>query len=534
MSSSPVLVPELHLAQRGKGAGGKRKGLSDLGKGIYASVGRNTRFNQFQKTYRDDRVAFVYDCLPRLRETLAPYQEEILANFDMGIRRQAVRAPHGSGKSLIAALCVHHMLLSTEDDATVPTLASVWRQLEKYLWPEIHKVAKLLDWETIGRSPYTRDELMNTSIKLHHSAGISEAFAVASGDAALIEGAHAARLFYIFDESKSVEDTMWDAAEGAFATENAVMLGAYGQQAGECYWLSISTPGTPVGRFYDIHSRKEGYDDWLVRHISIEEAIAAGRVDRKWMEQRARQWGRNSPMFKNRVLAEFAASESDSVIPLELVEAAMQRWEDWDARGRPGAGLGLRRIGVDTARMGDDKTVFAIRVDQRIEDFHVYERQPVTMTAGFLKPVAQTAQETLIEMDSGLGAGVYDILMSEQDPYSPNMNLMQVYMGAGTSATDSTGLMRFNCVRSAAWWHLREKLDPESDYELMLPPNDYLKGDLVAPGYKLDYFHGYLSIYVEPKDNLKKADRLGRSTDHGDAVVLAFWDEVAGGGGVVF
>lgn len=527
-------IPELHIAQRGKGAGGHRKSLSDLGQGIYASVGRNTRYRQFQRTYRDDRVAFTYDCLPRLKATFAPYQEEILANFDMGIRRQAVRAPHGSGKTLLAAIVVHHTLLSTEDVAMVPTLASVWRQLEKYLWPEIHKVGKLLDWQIIGRDPYTRDELMTTSLKLHHGAGISESFAVASGDAALIEGAHATRLFYIFDESKAVEDTMWDAAEGAFATEDAIMLSAHGTRAGECYWLSISTPGTPLGRFYDIHARKEGYDDWIVRHVTIEEAIAAGRVSRDWMNQRARQWGKNSPIYKNRVLAEFASAEADSVIPLEWVELAMDRWKEWDAIGRPGRGLGLRKVGVDTARMGDDKTVFAERIDQRIEELHVYERQAVTVSAGYLKPLAQHSQETLIEMDSGLGAAVYDILMSEQDPYNPTLNLVQIYMGAGTAARDKTGLLRFNCTRSAAWWHLREILDPESEYEIMLPPNDTLLGDLIAPGYELRYFHGELSIFVEPKENLRKADRLGRSTDFGDAVVLAFWDDMGGGGGVVF
>lgn len=527
-------IPELKLRQRGKGAGGRRKSLSDLGQGIYASVGRNTRYRQFQRTYRNDRVAFVYDCIPRLKETFAPYQEEILANFDMGERRQAVRAPHGAGKSAIAAILAHHMLLTSEEDTIVPTLASVYRQLERYLWPEIHKMAKFLDWQRIGRDPYSRDELMTTSIRLHHDAGTSEAFAVASGDAGSIEGAHASRLFYIFDESKSVEDQMWDAAEGAFSTEGAVMLGTAGSRAGECFWLSISTPGIPLGRFYEIHARKEGYDDWLVRHITIDECIAAGRVRRDWVEQRRRQWGVNSPIYKNRVLAEFASVDSDSVIPLDWVEAAMDRWEDWDRRGRPGQELGLRKIGVDTARFGDDKTVFAERVDDVIVNLHVYERQSVPVTAGRLKPLAQKAQETIIEMDSGLGASVYDILMSDQDPWNPTLSLYQVYMGAGTARTDKTGLMRFNCTRSAAWWNMRELLNPESERQIMLPPNDYLKGDLIAPGYELKYFHGDLSIFVEPKENLRKKDRLGRSTDFGDAVVLAFWDDMGGGGGVVF
>jgi len=536
-------IPDVTIHQRGKGAGGKRLGLTDLGNKIYASVGKSSQFRKFQHTYRNDRVAFVYDCLPDLRRTFAPYQEEILANFDMGIRRQAVRAPHGSGKSAVAAILVHHTLLTTEEDATVPTLASVQRQLDKYLWPEIHKMAKLIDWSKVGREPYTRDELMVHSIRVHSTAGPSEAFAVASGDAALIEGAHATRLFYVFDESKSIEDPMWDAAEGAFATENAIMLTQHGTTSGECYWLAISTPGAPTGRFFDIHSKKPGYEDWTVRHITIEEAMAAGRVDREWVERRARQWGRNSAIYKNRVLAEFAATDTDSVVPMEWIEAAQQRFKDWHEMGRPGEGLALRKVGVDSARMGDDKTCFAERLGDRIEKLHISSKQVVPVTAGYLKPLAKKSQEVMIEMDSGLGASVYDILMQEEDPWNPSLNLVQVYMGAGTSAVDKTGIFRFNSVRSAAWWHLRELLDPESGYEIMLPPDDLiddlppdvsLLGDLVAPRYEIKYFHGDLTIFVEPKENIKKADRLGRSTDLGDAVVLAFWDDAGGGGGIVF
>lgn len=523
-------IPGINLHQRGKGAGGRRQGLGDLGRNIYLSIGHNTKFRKFQKTYRDDRVAFIYDCMPRLRETFAPYQEEILANFDMGIRRQAVRSPHGAGKTLIAALIVHHTLLTTEEDAMVPTLASVWRQLEKFLWPEIHKVAKLLNWHHIGRDPYTRDEMMVHSIRTN--GGISESFAVASNDATAIEGAHASRLFYIFDESKSVDESMWDSAEGAFATEGAVLL--TGKGSGECYWLSISTPGPPSGRFYEIHSHKEGYDDWLVRHITLDEAIAAGRIREDWVSKRAKQWGVNSAVFKNRVKGEFATSSADSVIPLAWIEASMDRWREWDESGRLGEGLGLRIMGVDTARFGDDKSVFAERIGDRVEKLYIYAKQSVPVTAGFLKPLAEKSHEVRIEMDSGLGASVFDILNEEIDFMNPSMNLVEITMGAGTTAMDKTNTFRFNSVRSASWWHMRELLDPDGDHDVALYPSDILLGDLAAPGYEIKYVYGYLTICVEQKVLIRKKNRLGRSTDEGDAVVLSFWDDPGGGGGVVF
>lgn len=526
-----VDVPTLDLHQRGMGRGGSQRGLADLVKQVYINVSRNSAFLKFQRTYANDRVAFVWDCLPKLRDTFAPYQEEILGYFDQGHRRVALRGPHGLGKTLIAALLVHHTILTSEQDAVAPTLASVWRQLEKYLWPEIHKIARLLDWDVIGRVPYTRDELMVHSIRIRSPYGWNESFAVASGDASAIEGAHASRLFYIFDESKSVDPPMWDAAEGAFSTEGAAVLGG---GSGECYWLAISTPGAPEGVFYNIHSRKEGYDDWLVRHVTLDEAIAANRIGRKWAQQRARQWGVNSAVYKNRVLGEFAKDSSEGVIPLDWVEAAFDRYREWEALGKPGAGLAQRKVGVDSARFGDDKTVFAHRVGDRLEKMDVYTKQSVPVTAGYLKPVAEQAHEVNIEMDSGLGASVYDILMQGYDWANPNMNLTQVYMGAGTSVVDNTGMFRFRCVRDAAWWHMRELLDPDGGHLIALVPDDDLLGDLCAPRYEIKYIHDWLTICVEPKDIVRKKDRLGRSTDHGDACVLAFWDEPSGGGGVVF
>lgn len=528
--TSVIDIPTHPLLQRGYGAGGRRKTMDDLARGIMLNIGRNVKYEKFRNMYRNDRVAFVYDCIPKLHDTLAPYQEEVLANFDMGVRRQAIRGPHGLGKTLMAAILVHHTMLAFEEDAISPTLASVWRQLEKFLWPEIHKVARLLDWQKIGREPYTRDELMLTSIRTNE--GKSEAFAVSAGEASAIEGAHASILFYVFDESKSIDNCMWDAAEGAFSTEGAITISQTG--VGECYWFAISTPGMPKGRFYEIHQHKEGLDDWKVRHVTIEEAIAAGRIGYDWIEKRKKQWGASSAVYKNRCLGEFATDGSEGVIPMDWVQAAFDRYTDWDEAGRPGEGLGLRKIGVDTARLGDDKTVFAERVGDRIEKLHIHPKTTVPVAAGLLKPLAQKSASVNIEMDSGLGAGVYDILDQEENWLNPTMDLRQIYMGAGTTWMDTSNVFRFNNTRSAAWWNMRQLLDPDNGHEIALFPSDVLMGDLTAPRWETKYLHGWLTICVEPKEQIKTAARLGRSTDEGDAVVLAFWEQESGGGGVVF
>jgi hypothetical protein len=74
--------------------------------------------------------------------------------------------------------------------------------------------------------------------------------------------------------------------------------------------------------------------------------------------------------------------------------------------------------------------------------------------------------------------------------------------------------------RSAAWWYLRELLDPANGHGIALPPDDLLTGDLTAPHWRITSGG---KVQVESKDEIRK--RLGRSTDDGDAVVMAFWEE---------
>jgi len=255
--------------------------------------------------YGSDPISFLYDYIPGLR--LAPYQEEILSNIPSH-PRQAVRGPHGLGKTTVNALSVIWFIHTQNPDTKVPTTASVWRQLLDFLWPEINKWVRKLNYEKMGVTP-------SDITKMRMNFYGASAFAITSKDPQLIEGAHAAKLLYILDEAKAIPDDIWDAVEGAFSS-------------GTCYQLAASTPGVNQGRFFDIHDGKPGYEDWLVRHVTLDEAIAAGRVSKKWASQRAKQWGKDSALYQNRVLGEFATDQSDGVVSLSSVEEAVRRWYD--------------------------------------------------------------------------------------------------------------------------------------------------------------------------------------------------------------
>ena len=463
---------------------------------------RAARIKKGVARYYDDPVGFAADCIDwRDDGGLNAYQQEIIASLPAR-KRIAVRGPHGCAKSTTAAVTLLWFAL-TRDAAGVDwkavATAGAWRQLINYLLPEVHKWAGRLRWDRVrdGR-PFTRQELLNLNLRLNHGA----AFAAACTNPALIEGAHADSLLFIFDESKAIPAGTFDACEGAFSG------------TGEAYALALSTPGSPAGRFYDICTRRPGYEDWTPVHVTLEQAIAAGRISEDWADQRARQWGVQSSIYQNRVLGEFHAGDEDSVIPLAWAEAAVERWHEWDLAGRPGTDMDYpRTAGVDVARFGTAKTVIAIRNGPVLVELRKTAKESTMVTAGRVKGVldADPARTAVIDV-VGVGGGVYDRL------HEQGCKVEAFGASNRTDRMDSTGTFGFNCTRSAAWWGLREQLDPSAGSDLCLPDDEMLLGDLSAPQWTVTSGG---KIAVESKDEIEK--RLGRSTDDGDACVQSYW-----------
>ena len=457
----------------------------------------------------DDPVGWATHCIAwPAGQSLTPYQEECLQAL-VEHRRVAVRGPHGLGKTALQALLVLWFATTRELAARqgkiqgwkIITTAGAWRQLTVFLWPEVHLWAKLVKTDLAGLPKFSKHELLTINLKLNHG----QASAVASDDPQLIEGAHAEALLYLFDESKSIGASTFDAAEGALVQQGS-------------YAFAASTPGEPNGRFYDIHARKKGLEDWWVRHVTIDEVLAAGRTDQAWVDQRAEMWGADSGIYANRVLGEFHANDEDGVIPLAWVEAAQLRWREWRDAGEPQS-EGAQTVGVDVARGGDDKTMLAIRDDMVVCSLREGSRRDtMELTGQVVGILEKSPARTAIVDVIGIGAGCVDRLRELKQ------KVLAFSAGEGTDLKDRSGELGFTNCRSAAWWNLREMLDPAFGAQLALPDDDMLTRDLVSPRWRV------LSggkIQVEAKDDIRK--RHGRSTDHGDAVVQAVWSGGDGG-----
>jgi len=471
----------------------------------------------WQERYRLDFPAFLRDCVKWPNPPAgfprgpAPYQVELGDSlYSQAPRgRFAARASRGAGKSAGVALLIHHFALTrdtADGDWKIPTTASVWAQLTHFLWPEVHKWARLLRWDVIGRPPYTRDELLLTALKLRYG----ESFAIASDRPGSMEGCHAQHLMWVFDESWAIPTPFWDAAEGSLSDEG-----------GEKYAVAISKPGPAVGRFHDICARQPGLENWRSRHVQAEEAIAAGRLSREWAERMARLWGVGSALYQTQVAAEFAESGTAGIIPLEWLTRAQARWHDWDAAGRPGDvhahGLDIAEGGpagdasvlATVHRWGGGFVVAPLRTWPAGSD-HAGMMEVAGQVGAMVRP-ARGRRAAVFYDSIGVGAGL-GARLKEQ-----GHNVLPFNASAGTKSVDSgTGEFGFANWRAFMWWNARELLDPASEVTLALPPDEELAGDLLGPGFK---YTSASRIQVEAKVDVRA--RLGRSPDKADAVLMA-------------
>lgn len=451
-----------------------------------------------------------------------PYQEHIVRRLYIK-KRLCVRSPRGAGKSAILANIILHFT-TCHTPCKVPTTAGSWPQLEEFLWPEINLWARQADWGLIGMKP--KVNLLNISFGGGEDGSIEKAnqkaFAIRSDESSKIEGAHSENVLMAFDEAKSIEDVMFDACEGTLSHSGA-------------YAIIVSTPGGPNGRFYDIQSRKEGYEDWEVFHITYQMQVDALEGEKKqakieWAAARKRQWGENSPMYKNHVLGEFADVSDEAVIPLEWVEAAVERWKIWRDAGFPEepewvGNAAIKTLGADIAGEGKDRTAIAHRVGYCIKQLEFAHKAKTEDTALRLMRHGATHPVVRIEVD-GMGVGVYhrccEFKRDDTEGKYANIVIESVIAGSKTHERDKSGELGFVNTRSWLWWRMRELLEPDSGYEVRLPDVPQLIGDLTTPKWELKEGTTEFKsrIAIESKKDIRKRLK-GRSTDAADAVILA-------------
>lgn len=217
-------------------------------------------------------------------------------------------------------------------------------------------------------------------------------------------------------------------------------------------------------------------------------------------------------------------ADPDQTIKDEWVEAAFSR----DKPDVPRAKRDLLHgpmLGADVARFGDDLTSIAVVREGRLTRLTSHKWTRTTTTASLLQTLLEDtgAKAEDVAIDTvGLGGGVADQL------FESGLDVREFKAGASPvgDSIQKNSFFDFQNVRSQAWWFLRSLLkdgviafdvDPDSEEA------SRLRQDLTAPRYRV---RGDKKLEVEPKagsSNWGLRERLGRSTDEGDAVVQAFF-----------
>ena len=104
--------------------------------------------------------------------------------------------------------------------------------------------------------------------------------------------------------------------------------------------------------------------------------VVPGLCTAERIEERAIEWGRNSPTFKARVLGEFPDGSDNMLIRLSWVEQAMRREYPSEIDRNSLC------MGVDVARDGDDRIVFLVRDRYAVRYMEIYQHESLMVTAG--------------------------------------------------------------------------------------------------------------------------------------------------------
>lgn len=211
----------------------------------------------------------------------------------------------------------------------------------------------------------------------------------------------------------------------------------------------------------------------------------------------------------------FMAARADAdfqVIPTQWVIEAEARWQQ---QGKP-SDVAMTAMGVDIAQGGSDRTVVAWR-------YGGYYAPPVAVGGSETPDGSSVAAlvvrhrrdncPVVVDMGGGYGGDT----LSRLKDNGIDCERFNAANKSTSTAKDGSKLT-FRNKRAEAWWYFREALNPDQEggSKIALPHDPDLRGDLCAPTWQLSTS----GIQIESKQDIKK--RIGRSTDKGDAVVMAW------------
>jgi hypothetical protein len=212
-------------------------------------------------------------------------------------------------------------------------------------------------------------------------------------------------------------------------------------------------------------------------------------------EQKCRKFRQEYPFTDNEA---FLSSITDTFIQVDHVRKARNNKVDSKSN---------LIIGIDPARMGDDRTALIRRRGRRAYGLETHYNIDTMELAGIIKRIIDKEHPKRVCIDCiGIGAGVVDRLHELGYDIVTGVNVAR-------KAAESN---KYRNLRAELWGMMREWFI--QDMLVEIPDSDELQTDLTCLGYKYDSSDRLL---IESKIDAKKRGLL--SPDTADALMLTFY-----------
>jgi len=443
--------------------------------------------------------------------------------------RTAVVACHSIGKSYITACCVMWFLLAHPGSKVIMT-SPTWRQVIDVLWSKIRELYTKAPVELPGQPLLTpRWEIEPEWCAL----------GFASTQPERLQGFHAPEILVIVDEASGVPAKLFAAIKS---------MGASGEKV---RYLYLSNPTRPEGELFDaFHKNRSLFSGGLFQvsawdtpnlaplkatlhpdynpTITPAQRIAALRqapcprpylIRPKYVADAEEECGWDSDYYRVRVLGQFPRGGADLLIPLHLIEDAMNRWENlhhdkdgktvkmwWDQL----SSVDVSRVikgSLDVARFGTNDSVFGARLEDVVAPIHSWNGLDTVQLTGNVQDLIRryNVRDMVVDED-GLGGGPYDNLRYWG---LPGLALRGFQGGKAPHNRE-----RYGNLRAEAWHDLAARF---ADGRIAIPRNDKLTAQISCIRY---FYRPGGQRMMESKDDMVKDGR--QSPDIGDMLAMLF------------
>lgn len=432
-------------------------------------------------------LADVLDITPLL------WQEECLDLY-MNNSRLAMVASKGVGKTLFLASVTWHFFITGH----LPKLAALSitkDHLKSNLWAELIRLrgkSQLLQMSATDGSE--RISLIGHEQYSFIDARSFPKSADENQQASALAGLHADHVAFVIDEAGAIPDAVIQTADAALSTGDS--------ENKRARLLVTANPEEPKGIIYRATLGKTK-QKWATYRISGDpsDPKRSPIVSKEWAQDLIDQYGADDPWVMVNVFGKYPTVSANMLLTDQEIHESMNRTiEEKHVKNSQ------FRLGVDVARGGVDRTVFARRrglkcypLEQISSDVFGPE---LAGKIAFMQQ-EQNIERVFVDNTGGYGSSVIDSLQ-----LFPNLDVTPVVYNA--KAQDK----RYFNKRTEMWVRMRDWVKKGGQ----LPNDPGLSDELMMP--KL-IFHGGI-FRLEEKEQIKA--RLGRSPDKADALAQTFAD----------